>query len=64
MVTYICPICHNGVLRFQVKDGYGIDFDLQKSNQKITCRNCKRKISYSVQKNSSNNPHELSIAKL
>lgn len=49
MISLICPKCKNGVLKFHVKNGYEIDFDLKKSNETVICHNCKRKISYSVQ---------------
>lgn len=64
MVAYICPVCHNGILRFQVKEGYGVDFDISKSNQKIACKNCKRQISYSVQKSSECETSKNSLIKL
>ena len=48
--TKNCPKCEKkDALRFWIRSGYDIDFDLQKANQTIICPNCKRKISYSVQ---------------
>lgn len=49
MVSCVCPKCHNGVLKFSLKEGFRISFDMDKSNQTVFCRNCKRRISYSVQ---------------
>ena len=49
LIVQVCPKCGNGVLRFSIKSGYEIDFDLKKSNEFVFCQNCKRKISYSVQ---------------
>jgi len=44
-----CPKCKIGDLRIMVMQGYEVDFDLAKANQKLICPICKRKISYSVQ---------------
>lgn len=45
-----CPKCGKpNILRFWIKTGYEIAFDLPRANQTIICPNCKRRISYSVQ---------------
>lgn len=45
-----CPMCNAKALKFYIKDGFKADFDVTKANQTTICPNCKRKISYSVQK--------------
>lgn len=49
MTIEICPKCGKDSLIFYPKLGFKVDFDLSKANQKITCSNCKRIISYSIQ---------------
>lgn len=44
-----CPKCGSD-LNIYCKDGYYADLDIRRSNQNTICRNCRRKISYSVQK--------------
>lgn len=48
MVLLKCPKCGNEGLKFYIKEGYEVCFDIYRSNEKIMCRNCKRIISYSV----------------
>lgn len=50
MVVKECPMCHTKSIKVYVKYGFDVDFNIQNSNQNIICPNCKRKISYSVQK--------------
>ena len=50
LVVKECPMCHTKSIKFYVKYGFDVDFNIQNSNQNIICPNCKRKISYSVQK--------------
>lgn len=55
MVTKDCPKCgKENSLKFFIRQGYGISFDLKESNETIICSNCKRRISYSVQPIASN----------
>lgn len=49
MIKIECPKCKYGIVR-RPKDGYYVDFDLRKANENVTCPNCKRTISYSIQK--------------
>lgn len=50
MVFKECPKCHTKCIKIYTKYGYDVNFDIQNSNQNIICPNCKRKISYSVEK--------------
>lgn len=51
MIRVICPKCKKECLVFYPKQGYKVNFDLVTANEKIECPNCKRIISYSIQKN-------------
>lgn len=44
-----CPKCGK-FIRIYCKDGYCVCLDIKKSNENKICPNCKRKISYSIQK--------------
>lgn len=50
MQELICPKCGKKI-RVYPKEGYYADLSLEKSNENIICHICKRKISYSIQKN-------------
>lgn len=49
MVVIKCPKCNNAI-KIRPKDGYYVDFDLDKANENRTCANCNRTISYSIRK--------------
>jgi len=42
-----CPKCFKPI-KIYCKDGCSVNLDLAKANEHTFCRNCKRKISYSI----------------
>lgn len=44
-----CPKCENPI-KFYTKGKCLVDFSLEKANQTIICKTCKREIAFSVKK--------------
>lgn len=48
MILLKCPKCGKESLKFYIKNGFEVCFEISRSNEKMKCLNCKRIISYSV----------------
>ena len=44
-----CPKCDKKI-KIYCKDGFCVNLDMSKANENAFCRNCKRRIAYSVEK--------------
>lgn len=44
-----CPKC-NKAIKIYCKDGFQVNLDMTKANENAFCHNCKRRIAYSVEK--------------
>lgn len=50
MMTVLCPCCRNREkpLDIDVPEGYDVNFDIRKYTHIVFCKNCNRRIKYSL----------------